>query len=286
MGAPMWALFEASRQGDAAAMTWHPSANRWLRALSGGVAIVLACFLISACLTNPAIKGKTAAESNMDRTYVVRRAVDIPELRGQWAGAAWRNAETFTIRHFHERSSDHRPKVRGKLLYTDKGVYVIFRVDDRYVISQHTRYQDPVCRDSCVEFFVQPKPDKGYFNLEVNCGGTFLFQYHERDKDGKDVCVPVPVEYARDIQVCHSMPETVVPEIAERTVWYIEYFVPFSVFEHCVGPLGAVAGQVWRANFYKCADESSHPHWGAWAPIGEVLSFHQPRFFGSIQFAE
>ena len=271
------------------------SADRLRHALFGTVAAILAGLLATACLTKPDGKGKAVEEPNVSQTYVVQRAVSMAELTGQararlprsqWDGAAWGKAETFTVGHFHERSSDHHPKVQGKLLYTDKGIYVIFKVDDRYVISKHTEYQDPVCRDSCVEFFVQPKPGKGYLNFEINCGGTLLLQYHERDKDGKDVCVPVPTEAAQGITIYHSTPETVVPEISEETTWYVEYFVPFSIFEHSVGPLGPVTGQAWRANFYKCADQSSHPHWGAWAPIGEELSFHQPRFFGTIRFAE
>jgi len=57
-----------------------------------------------------------------------------------------------------------------------------------------------------------------------------------------------------------------------------------ALFETFVGPLGAPSGQIWRANFYKCADESSHPHWGSWADIGERLDFHQPECFGEIIF--
>ena len=46
------------------------------------------------------------------------------------------------------------------------------------------------------------------------------------------------------------------------------------------------SGQVWRANLYKCGDQTSHPHWASWAPIGEALNFHQPGFFGGLDLAE
>ena len=26
----------------------------------------------------------------------------------------------------------------------------------------------------------------------------------------------------------------------------------------------------WRANFYKCGDDTSHPHWAAWSPLKKV----------------
>jgi len=267
-------------------MTSHEVVGRLCRVPFGAIVAILAFILVAGCLTQSGGKNTAPEEPNVNKTYVVHKAVSNPELTGQWDGAAWAEAETFAVRHFHEKSSNHHPKVEGKMLYADNGVYVIFKVDDRYVISKHTQYQDPVCRDSCVEFFVQPKPGKGYFNFEVNCGGTLLLQYHERDANAKDVEVSVSSQNAQGIRIYHSMPETVVPEAAEATTWRIEYFVPFSVFERHVGPLGSVPGQAWRANFYKCADQSSHPHWGAWAPIDEELSFHQPKFFGTIRFAK
>jgi hypothetical protein len=49
------------------------------------------------------------------------------------------------------------------------------------------RAQDPVWKDSRVEFFAQPMPERGYFNFEFNCGGAFLC-YHitnpERTTEG------------------------------------------------------------------------------------------------------
>ena len=52
------------------------------------------------------------------------------------------------------------------------------------------------------------------------------------------------------------------------------------------GPLPGMQDQTWRANFYKCGDATSHPHWASWNPIGEKLSFHKPEYFGEIVFAD
>jgi hypothetical protein len=253
---------------------------------SGGAVSTVCCLLASFCPAMAKDGAPATEEPNVNQTYTVHRAVSVPELEGKWDGPAWKEADTFAVQHFHPQSSGHRPKVQGKMLFTDKGVYVIFKVEDRYVVSTYSTYQDPVCRDSCVEFFVQPKAKRGYFNFEINCGGTLLLQFHERNEKGEDVPIVVPQEEAQGIKIYHSMPEKVSPEIAEDVVWYVEYLVPFSVFECYIGPLGTIAGQAWRANFYKCADRSSHPHWAAWAPIGEKLSFHQPAFFGTIRFAK
>ena len=57
----------------------------------------------------------------------------------------------------------------------------------------------------------------------------------------------------------------------------------FGFAVNALGPLGAVAGQAWRGNFFKCAEDNSHPHWAAWAPVNE-FNFHQPACFGTIRF--
>ena len=89
-----------------------------------------------------------------------------------------RNAAAATIAHFHPRSSPHRPLVPHRLLHDGRSLYVLFHARDRYVRCTHTEYQDMVCKDSCVGF-AQPKADRGYFNFEVNCGGTMLIWYIE-----------------------------------------------------------------------------------------------------------
>jgi hypothetical protein len=146
---------------------------------------------------------------------------------------------------------------------------------------------DEVWKDSCVEFFIQPRPGAGYFNLEMNAGGAHLCCYIEdpaRVPGGFKKFTRLPVEIGRSIQVRSSLPKTIDPEITEPVRWQLNFFVPLSVLEGYVGTLGEVRGQEWRGNFYKCADDGSHPHWGAWAPVDE-LNFHLPRCFGSICFA-
>src|SRR3954469_1210637 len=119
---------------------------------------------------------------------VIYRSDVAPPLSGDWASRAWGDADELAIDHFHPRSSDHRPQTTAKLCYTREALHVLFRVRDRYVKSVATQYGDRVCRDSCVEFFVQPKSGLGYFNFETNCGGTMLLWYINdptRDAEGE-----------------------------------------------------------------------------------------------------
>jgi hypothetical protein len=45
------------------------------------------------------------------------------------------------------------------------------------------------------------------------------------------------------------------------------------------------SGVRWKANFYKCADKTSHPHWLTWSPVDyPTPKFHLPQFFGTLEF--
>jgi hypothetical protein len=199
---------------------------------------------------------------------------------------AWQQADLLTISHFLPESSDHHPSTEAKLLYEEHSVHVFFKVSDRYVRSIHTGYMAEVWNDSCVEWFVQPRPDKGYFNFEVNCGGSLYASYVEdpqRINKKLKKFTPLPFETCQTIEIFHSMPAVVEPEISGPVEWFIELNIPIKAFEPFVGPIGSLAGQEWRANFNKCGDETSHPHWATWSPVSEK-NFHRPQEFGVIYF--
>ncbi|MCX5759741.1 MAG: carbohydrate-binding family 9-like protein [Candidatus Hydrogenedentes bacterium] len=225
--------------------------------------------------------------------YAVSRARTLPEGQGLWDGAAWARAPSLDIAQFHPASSAHRPRVQAKMLYDDTHVYGLFRVEDRYVVCRHEGYQVHVYEDSCVEFFVKPKPDSGYMNFEMSCGGSLLLYYimdwrrklHPPEPDDEfERFVKVPRALGSRVALFHSLPSRVEPEIEAPTTWTLEFHIPLAVLEQYTGPLGPLSGQTWRANFNKCADACSHPHWAAWASIGEELNLHQPDKFGVLRF--
>jgi len=197
------------------------------------------------------------------------------------------------VKHYHPAGSGHKPVVRARMVYDDEALYGIFHVQDRYVVCTHPGFQSHVFKDSCVEFFVRPKQDQGYMNFEMSCGGHLL-SYYIRDWRRKTKPVDlddefvdrtkVPWEIGQKVRIFHSMPETLPKEIEKPVEWFLEFHIPFEVLEHYVGPVRPVTGQQWRGNFNKCADGSSHPHWGTWSSLGEELNMHQPDKFGILRF--
>jgi hypothetical protein len=86
--------------------------------------------------------------------------------------------------------------------------------------------------------------------------------------------------------IAHSLPARVEPELQENVTWTVEYRLPFGMLSRYRTIVRPAPGAVWRANFYKCGDKTSHPHWLAWAPVRSARpDFHVPGSFGEVKFA-
>jgi hypothetical protein len=178
----------------------------------------------------------------------------------------------------------HFPKTEVKIAYDEMAIHLMFRVEDRFVRAVAPEDQGNVWEDSCVEFFFTPDSDlsTGYFNLEINCGGTLLF--HFQPGAGRDKIV-IPRRECAGIWREHSLPSIVDPEIQEPVTWTVAYGLPLALLKKYCRAVMPAPGVVWRANFYKCADRTSHPHWLTWSPVDfPKPNFHLPRSFGILEF--
>lgn len=257
--------------------------------------------LMIACLA-PACAPLTRARAQANG-YTVHYARIEPRFGGDWAAywdsPAWRQAQTANIDEWSTHSSATRPKARVKVLYDERGIRVLWKVEDTYVVATHARLQGMVSRDSCVEFFVEPDKALGYTSFEINAGGTYLWKVH---RPADDVRFKYPPTYKAPeapttdtllrLQVRHSMPVSPIwPPVERPTTWYIELFIPIEALG-AVFPLTAadLPGAHWRCNFFKCIGTAenltirAHKHFASWSPIGIQLNFHQPAKFGDLYF--
>ncbi len=214
------------------------------------------------------------------KTYKINKIDESLPLDGEWSGKCWAQIPHLDIELIHPKSSFHHPETKAKLAYDKNSIRGIFKVEDQYIRSTTTKLQDGVCQDSCVEFFFKPKPDVGYFNFEFNCGGNMLCQYSIAPRNGQII----DIKDAQKVEIQHSLPPVIDPEITEPTIWLLEFKIPFSILEKYCGSLEITSGTQWTANLYKCGDKTSHPHWISYAPISK-LDFHLPDCFVPIVFA-
>ena len=218
--------------------------------------------------------------------YVIARgsAGAFPTL--DWDDPGWGSAVEDQITEFAAKST-YRPETHFKTCWNDDGIRGLFRVvNDTCVRSVAEKDMDEVWLDSCVEFFVWPGEANGYFNFEFNCGGlmlsTFIRNWTRLGKGFVDYDPMKPEELAM-VKRAATMPRRTPEEIHEPTEWRLGWFIPFALLCGRPGIPLPKSGDVWRANFYKCGNGTTHPHWGMWRPV-DPIDFHQPKFFGPIRF--
>jgi hypothetical protein len=218
--------------------------------------------------------------------YLINFSNKKPALIGNWQSVEWKNAEIAGLDYVRPEGSGFAPLTKVKLLYTAGGISGIFLVHDQYVKCTRTTHMESVWNDSCVEFFVKPHSAKGYFNFEFNCIGTMYASYilnPERTEGGFKDFIPFKKEDCSKVKIFSSLAEPVNPENNEPSTWVLQFFIPFSLLEEYSEKTDWKNINEWSCNFYKCADESSHPHWISWSPVKD-LNFHAPESFGKLLF--
>jgi hypothetical protein len=217
------------------------------------------------------------------KAYRVKRMKGAPTVDADWNKPAWADVTPLTLEYYMGQEPSHRPRVQAKIAYDDDFIYVIWRVEDNYVLARKTKQQESVSQDSCVEFFFTPGGDTdriGYFNIETSCIGTMMFASNVPG-------IPNSVTPADigEVAVASSLKGPIDAEITTPTTWTLEYRIPLAVLEKHSKVQRPEPGLTWRANFYKCADGSSHPHWLTWSHVDRPApSFHAPRSFGELIF--
>lgn len=212
---------------------------------------------------------------------IIPRLIRRPADDEGFDAALWSHVPATVVASFHPRSTRHRPSVMVRVASTAEAMHLVWRVVDRYVVSRVISDNDSVCLDSCVECFLSPFPDRGYVNIEVNAGGTALAS-HVTSTSPFTCRLFSPFEMQR-INRRGTLASRIDPEIPSPCTWDMAVTVPYDLLLAVYG-VPVVPVGTWRANLYKCADRSSHPHWASWSPIGDTLSFHQPDRFGVWRF--
>lgn len=216
--------------------------------------------------------------------YNITPITEDSGLSNEWEDSTWKEIQPVDINNFMGDKPGHFPASQVKVAYDNSAIYVKFKVDDKFIKAVYSNHQDPVYKDSCVEFFFTPGKDisEGYFNLEMNCIGTMLFHHQKVPRQNSVAINETDIE---KVEVISSLTEVIDPEKVENMSWQVSYKIPFSILKKYHNFEDPGPGTIWKANFYKCADDTSHPHWLTWALIDNPTpDFHRPEFFGELHF--
>lgn len=177
--------------------------------------------------------------------------------------------------------TEYKPEVNFKIAYGNKEIYLKYYVGEEYVKAEKTGINQEVYEDSCVEFFFAPADDGIYYNLEFNAIGAFLIGHgtgrHDRNR--------IDPAIAGKIRCLPSLGREPFAEKQGYQEWSLTVAIPLRVFVRHA--LESLRGSWFKANFYKCGDALTEPHYLSWNPVlSEEPDFHRPEYFGEIYFEQ
>ena len=198
-----------------------------------------------------------------------------------WTSLTQRDKATLATRQWDVSAlpgNDIQYATAVKILYSDKGVYCLFRCEDSVITATHKADNAELYNEDVVEVFLQPDGAAPvYFEYELsplNFELPLLIQNNEGKFAGW-----LPFMYKGENRVQHAV-SMGAKNKANRFTWTAEMFIPYVL----IAPIKNVPpqkGTQWRANFYRI-DYDRNPVYTSWQLTRR--SYHDPEKFGTLLF--
>lgn len=148
----------------------------------------------------------------------------------------------------------------------DREIVVRLTADESAPLAVYKEDNDPVYKDSALEFFLNFEPDNiFYINFEVNANGALLCHYGKR-KDRRPI-----LNEERRVFVATERTET---------EWTATLRIPIAVIEACFDDVKLKKGSVISFNLYKICEREDNLHFISHTFIPtEDPDFHLVQYF-------
>ena len=211
---------------------------------------------------------------NVD-TLLVPKVTDF-ELDGAGNNELWNKTNWMQLTQLDSSNLSYDTKF--KIVYSDKGIYVLFSGVDKKITSTYAKDFEDLFKADVFEVFFHPQPATPiYLEYEVNALDAELVLMIP-NLDHK-IMGWVPWKYNDKRKVVKKV--QVHQENNEMYKWTAELYFPLNLFE----PLQNIEvkkGIYWNANFYRLDYDSGKMIKWSWAPINK--SFHEFEKFGVLLF--
>ncbi|WP_320113581.1 carbohydrate-binding family 9-like protein [Draconibacterium orientale] len=177
-----------------------------------------------------------------------------------------------------EKAFPYKPDIKFRIAHTGNEIWLKFYVREKNILAQETKINGDVYKDSTVEFFISID-GTNYYNFEFNCIGTPHVGYGP----GRGNRTPILPEVLKQIDIESSLGNEPFAEKSGDFSWEMMICIPTQCF--AFDKVQSLNGLEAKANFYKCGDETSDPHFVTWNAIDtENPDYHRPEFFAPVKF--
>lgn len=154
----------------------------------------------------------------------------------------------------------------------NSGLYVVMISDEPCYKAVYTKRDEPIYKDSCLEFFCRPfADDTRYFNFEINPNGAYLSEIGSSRGDRKFIK-----------ELTDAEPSVEVLSVSDG--WGVSLFIPEQLISEAFGKEFSMdKTEYLSVNFYKCGEETDSPHFSsAFFVDTPAPDFHRPEYFGKL----
>lgn len=184
----------------------------------------------------------------------------------QWETVPWLYAEN------HQWMPEADIRMGAQICYSEKGLHVHMRAWEKNIRAEFTEPLDPVCMDSCMEFFFSPVADDlRYFNVEMNPNGCIYLGFGTGRHDR--------------IRFIYGHGDLLEDKQVNRLEdgWEQFYTFPLSLLQQFFPGYELTPGRKIPANCFKCGELTDPVHFITWNKIDTAEpDFHQRQFFGEM----
>jgi hypothetical protein len=171
-----------------------------------------------------------------------------------------------------------QPKVSFKIAHNGEYLAIHYFVEESELLAEVGADFGPVWTDSCVEFFVS-FDNFTYYNAEFSCIGKALVNYHPAD----GTKIEPDSQIMSKIKRLSSLGDNPFGRRVGGYKWNLLVLIPAEIYAS--SGITSFNGLKASANFYKCGDNLTIPHFLSWMPIDSLKpNFHLPAFFGGLIF--
>ena len=238
--------------------------------------------------------GKIPASSIREEdTAIIRKTSDF-KITGRGDNAAWNKTGWQEFIKIDSGGKNYNSK--SKMLYSEKGLYVLFAGEDERIMTKNYKDDDEIYEGDVFEFFLQPDPGKPpYFEYEINQLDKQLILILSGSPNKNLAWSPWRHEYKmnpliqKKVAINTGTKKTGIVKTGEPMkpgtaikYWSAEIFFPYEVLGLLPG-LPPKSNMVWRANFCRIDYDSGKMIQWTWSKKIKS-SFHELENFGFILF--
>ena len=231
----------------------------------------------------------TAATNELKQEkWVVKKSVDF-QITGKGDDPAWDKAAWGSMIKI---DSGGRPyNSRFKILYSTKGIYVLFAGEDNRITTKDYKDYEEIYEGDVFEVFFHPEPEKPqYFEYEINQLDKELILTLVHGQGDNLAWAPWPKEYNQKravqkkvaVQKGQTSQESLIQVNSVITSWTAEIFFPYSIFG-LLPDSPPQTGASWGANFCRIDYDSGKIVQWSWSKA-ITNNFHDLEKFGMVYF--